>query len=373
MFFLRSRVIRTARLKLVVSFLAAFIFEAVAIWLYLRRADSPYLLYGVLAAHTLSALSFILITSAKPRALPGLAFYYPRIAALFTFFMPVIGLCGITLTLLMARVFMRSHGLAEEYREKAYVGQGIDVDLPKDITEFLYDEVDVHPIADILAGDDMGMKRGAVNLLRRIGSAEAVRLLRKSLSDVNAEVRFYAHTALTRLEEDYAESLDKARFRVQRYDSAQAHAELAITYRNYARSGLPERNMQEQALGLACEHWRTAVQKAPDNADFNMRLAEVCCESRQYREALELYQKSIVVPELELESRLGMCRIFFEMGNYISLYEQVLLMQSRPVPPASDPFKLSTYNFWIEYFSEPETEDDADNISEDFDLSGVIT
>ncbi len=369
MYYLRSKVIKTARLRFAVSFIAAYTFGALAVWLYLHRADGPYYISAALVSHFLSGFSFLLFTSPKPRALPGIGFYYPRIAALFTIFMPVLGLLGISLTLLMSRVFMESHGLAEEYKEKAYEGQGTEVDLPNDVTEFLYDEVDVHPIADVLAGDDVGMKRGAVNLLRRIGSAEAVKLLRKSISDENAEVRFYAHTALTRLEEDYAEALEKARFKVERYDSAQTHAELAITCRNYARSGLPEKNMQEQSMTQACEHWEIAVEKNPDNQDFKMRLAEAYCESARYSQALDIYKNTVSTPEDELESRLGICRIYFELGNYLAFFDQINEMRSRPVPQSSDPFRLNTYNFWRSFLDENE---ESRDLVENVDTDGVV-
>nr|WP_239057205.1 HEAT repeat domain-containing protein [Desulfovibrio sp. JC010] len=347
------------------AFAASYLFESGAVWLYLNRAEGHWHIYAAVAAHLLSGLSFILFTSPKPRAVPGMAFYYPRIAALFTIFMPLIGLAGISMTLFTSRILMRSQGLAEEYKEKAYEGGGIDVDLPTDITEFLYDEVDVHPIADILAGDDMEMKRGAVNLLRRIGSAEAVNLLRKSLSDESAEVRFYAHTALTRLEEDYAEAVDKARFRAERYDSAQAHAELASVYRNYARSGLPEVNMQERSMVLACEHWRKAVEKDEGNKDYLMRLAESCVESREFTEALHIYRGMIVDPELELESRLGICRVFFDMGNFIALFQEVEQLRARPELKAQDPFKKLIYNFWLENKTA-----DEEVLTENFDEVG---
>ncbi len=357
MFFLRSRVIKIARLKLVAAFIVAYLCEGSAGWFYLHRDTSSSYIYVAVLAHLLTGLSFLLFTTAKPRALPGIGYYYPRIAALFSVFMPIIGLVGISLTLLMARVFMDSHGLAEEYKEKAYEAADVDVDLPTDVTEFLYDEIDVHPIADVLSGDDMGMKRGAVNLLRRIGSAEAVKLLRKSLSDENAEVRFYAHTALTRLEEDYAVSLEKARFKVERYNSAQAHAELAATCRNYARSALPEINMQEQSLEEACEHWKLAVEMDPDNMDYFMRLAEIYTETRKYSEALNVYSDMVKLPVFEMESRLGICRVFFEMGNYIALFQEVRKMQTHPTPTSSDPFRTKVYNFWLESFPKQEDED----------------
>ncbi|HAS89719.1 MAG TPA: hypothetical protein DCS48_10510 [Desulfovibrio sp.] len=360
MFFLRSRVIRIARLRLWVAFAAAYLFEGGAVWFYLNRETMFWYVYAAIAAHFLSGLSFVVVTAPKPRAVPGIGFYYPRIAGVFTVFLPLIGLVGMTVTLLAARVFMKSLGLAEDYKEKAYEGVGVDVDLPSDITEFLYDEVDVHPIADILSGDDMEMKRGAVNLLRRIGSAEAVSLLRKSLSDESAEVRFYAHTALTRLEEDYADAIDKARFRAEKYDSAQSHAELASIYRNYARSGLPEVNMQERSMASACDHWREAVTRDQENKDYLMRLAESYVESRYFKESLHIYRETLKDPELELESRLGLCRTFFDMGNFIGLFQEVEQLRARPELKSTDPYKTLIYNFWVDKASaqvvEPETD-----------------
>ncbi len=331
------------------AFAASYLFEGGALWLYLYRDVVHWYIFAALAAHLLAGLSFLLLTAPKPRALPGMAFYYPRIAALLTLCMPLLGLFGISMTLFAARVLMHRYGLAQEYREKAYSGREFEIDLPSDITEFLYEEVDIHPITDILDGDDMEKKRGAVNLLRRIGSAEAVGLLRKSLSDTNAEVRFYAHTALTRLEEDYARATDKARFRAERYDSPKAHAELASVYRNYARSGLPEPGMQERSMHLACEHWKAAIARDEGNKDYLIRLAQACIESKNFSEALGIYRDMIADPEFELEARMGICQIFFETGDFRSLFQEVEQLQSRPALQSVDPFKTLMYHFWMEH------------------------
>ncbi|MBI9111047.1 HEAT repeat domain-containing protein [Maridesulfovibrio ferrireducens] len=346
MFYSRSKIILSARLWFAAAFLFAYWFETGAFWFYVNRSESPYFVYAAVLSHTFAALSFF-ITRPKPRALPGIGYYYPRLAALFTFFMPGIGLLGISMTLFMSRVFMTSHGLAEEYKEKAFEGSGIDVDLPEDINVFLYEELDIHPIADILAGDDVGMKRGAVNLLRRIGSAEAVSLLRKSLSDENAEVRFYAHIALARLEEDYAQSLDKAEIRTKKYGSAQSYAELGSVYRKYAQSGLPEINIQEQSMKSSCDNWKIASEMVPENTDYLMRLAEIYIESQRFSEAVEIYKSTRSNPKLELESRLGMCRAYFEMGNFIALFHEVETMRAKPELESSDPFKKVVYDFWM--------------------------
>ncbi len=346
MSYLRSRVILAGRLWFAAAFLLAYLLEISAFWFYINRSEAPYFIYVAVCVHILAGLSFF-ITRPKPRSLPGVGYYYPRLMALFTIFMPGIGLFGTSMTLMFSRIFMTSHGLAKEYKEKAFESGALDVDLPDDINAFLYEELDIHPIADILAGDDLGMKRGAVNLLRRIGSAEAVSLLRKSLSDENAEVRFYAHTALARMEEDYSQLLDKAEMRTKKYDSAQSHAELGTVYRNYANSGLPEINIQEHSMKMACENWKIACEMSPKNTDYIMRLAEIYIESHKFAEAVEIYKSTRNNPALELESRLGICRAYFEMGNFIALFHEVETMRAKPVLESSDPFKKVVYNFWM--------------------------
>lgn len=346
MSYLRNKVILAGRLWFAAAILLAYLFEISAFWFYANRSESPYFIYAAVCAHILAGLSFF-ITRPKPRSLPGVGYYYPRLMALFTLFMPGIGLLGTSMTLFFSQIFMTSHGIAEEYKEKAFESGLLEVDLPDDINAFLYEELDIHPIADILAGDDVGMKRGAVNLLRRIGSAEAVSLLRKSLADENAEVRFYSHTALARMEEDYSHLLDKAEIRTQKYNSAQSHAELGAVYRNYANSGLPEINIQEHSMKLSCENWKIACEMSPDNKDYLMRLAEIYIESHKLAEAVKIYKGTQDNPDFELESRLGICRAYFEMGNFIALFHEVETMRAIPALESSDPFKTVVYNFWM--------------------------
>lgn len=345
MSFLRDRVIRAARIRFGAAFLAAYLFEGCALFLYYNDGITVKSLLGVIILHILSALSFLAV-KAKRRSLPGIGYYYPRMAALCSLFLPVIGLCGISLTF-FALNFMKSQGLAKEYKEKPFENEAVDVELPADITGFLFDEIDIHPIADILAGDDIGMKRGAVNLLRRIGSSEAVSLLRKSLSDSNSEVRFYAHTALTRLEEDYVNLIEDARFRAERFGKAKNHAELAFAYGNYSGSGLPEVNMQTYYLDLSRQEWEKALEKDPGNLDYRLKLAAVCVDGGKFSQAVDLYRETIQVEGAELESRLGICRAYFEKGDFSSLFAEVDEMRSRPVPEDENPFNKLVYNFWM--------------------------
>ena len=78
MYFLRSRVIRTARLKFAGAFIAAYLLEGVAFMIYLNRDEFPYSGYVILGAHILSGLSFILLTTSKRGVLSGVGYYYPR-------------------------------------------------------------------------------------------------------------------------------------------------------------------------------------------------------------------------------------------------------------------------------------------------------
>lgn len=346
MLFMRARVIFLARVRFAAAFASAWGFEILAVLLLGGFFVQKPQYFWALGAHFMSAASFLAVTP-KPRSIPGIGYYYPRFAAMLTFFLPGLGIVGISLTMLGLR-YMKSQGLAEEYKEKSFEDEVFNVEVPTDITSFLLDEIDVHPIADILAGEDVPMKRGAVNLLRRIGSAEAVALLRKSLSDSNAEIRFYAHTALTRLEEDYVRQIEDSRFKAERFERPKSYAELAMTYRNYARSGLPETSMQQYYLQKSCEAWEKALEKDPVNLEYRLKLAEEYADSGRYDESVKIYRNTALNPEAEMESRLGICRAYFEQGDYESFFREVDDLRARPVPEGGDPYRMLVYNFWMD-------------------------
>ena len=180
-------------------------------------------------------------------------YYFSNLTAWVSFFMPVIGLLGCILVYISMVGFIKSKGLAEDYQEETshVVEEEVIPDSVKNHEAFLSNELDVEPISDILTSDDPDMKRGAVDYLGRIGTPEAVRILKQCLADESPEVRFMSHTMLGRIDEkhirrikDIQENLDKA----SSEDQPILQEKLGYCYKAYADSELLEISTRDYYL-----------------------------------------------------------------------------------------------------------------------------
>lgn len=111
----------------------------------------------------------------------------------------------------------------------------------EDVERFITEEVDVAPLADILKGDDIALKRGAILSLSRLPKREAVSLLKSALSDPSREIRYYAGNALSEMEREFNDhiyrllrEIERSPMRLERY------TRLANLILEYATSGLLE-------------------------------------------------------------------------------------------------------------------------------------
>lgn len=78
------------------------------------------------------------------------------------------------------------------------------------IKKELADALDVLPAVDALLGGAGSLKRGAIEALSRIKTNEAIEWIFRARSDPDAEVRFYATSALTRLKRDFETAIHAA-------------------------------------------------------------------------------------------------------------------------------------------------------------------
>jgi len=100
------------------------------------------------------------------------------------------------------------HGVYQEYRE--YIRMKWDgIEFEKKNYELILREYsDREPIIDSLKYGDEESKRGAVEVLARMGDAHAIRTLKGLTSDVDPYVRFIASSKLEMIEKKYVEEMD---------------------------------------------------------------------------------------------------------------------------------------------------------------------
>jgi tetratricopeptide (TPR) repeat protein len=180
-------------------------------------------------------------------------YYFSYLTGWISFFMPGIGLAGCLCVYFSIICFVSSKGLAEDYQEEtSHVVE--DEQLPDSVKNheaFMSSELNVEPIRDILSGDDPDMKRGAVDYLGRIGTPEAVRILKQCLADDSPEVRFMSHTMLGRIDEKHVKRIKNLQSDLEKAsveDHAILHEKLGYCYKAYSDSQLLEVSTRDYYL-----------------------------------------------------------------------------------------------------------------------------
>ncbi len=298
------------------------------------------------ALHVLSA-AVPLLYAYRPKQYPGIGWYLPKFTGLISLFLPVFGIFGMFVTINLTRLFIRSKGLAHDFGQEAlHLGPTDTTALNRSLDDMLREELATQPIVDILLGDDEDLKRGAIMLLRRMKNLRAVQLLKHSLSDPSTEVRFFAHTALTQLEEDAVSRLEKASEHAVSGDSKAVRA-FAEACREYAQSGLPEETMRTYYLKEARTHYQRYMSLEKQDHQPLLDIGYISLALEDYSGAMHVFTLALDYPETLVAGRLGRCWTYFDQRDWGQLSRETAAMSAyTPEPGEADDASLALYAFW---------------------------
>jgi tetratricopeptide (TPR) repeat protein len=323
---------------------AALLLDAAAAWLvYAGRAAHPAWA-GLLALGLHLAGVGLAWAAGRRRGADEDGRYLSGLGALLVLFLPVLGPLGCVGAMAAGRGLLKSRGLAQAFSGQSAMDRAAGDGRGRDAVH-LDEELSIQPVADILEGGDAALKRGAIQLLRRLGTKDAVRLLRKSLSDENPEVRFYAHTALTRLEEDHAESMALAHKRASDADPESLVA-LARTQRRYADSGLPDENISRQSIEDARDNLRQALDIAGEaQEEWRVEMGQLELHLGHLEAAREQFELALSVQPENADAVLGLLEVRFRERDLAGLQRLREGLAGRRFDTA-DPERLVVLNFW---------------------------
>jgi len=246
--------------------------------------------------------------------------YYVYLFCWLILFLPVVGLVGSCLTFFSTRKVMKRMGLVEDYQQETEYA--LEKPLYSD-TVSLSDEISIQPALDILNSKDDDFKRGAVNILSRIGTPEAVRILKRCLSDSNPEVRFYAHSSIARLDAAHIAGIKDLETNFDfSIDALENHKRLGKAYRDYAESGLLEEDTVNHYLSLSRESFRKAYALDPEDSVTATILGQLSISEQKHDEAEKYFRKTLeAAADYPYEALLGLCQIYYETRNKDTLCE----------------------------------------------------
>ena len=212
----------------------------------------------------------------------------------------------------------------------------------------ILEELDFLPLADILAGEEIDLKRGAIDRLAELKNPEAIRMLLSCRSDPSPDVRFFATSALTRIKKGFDEELESARREMQKDAySVNGRIILAKIYLQYSRSHLLDFATAEAYEREALYHLEHCVEaKGADKTVFQMLLS-IYMGHQEWDMALKIidqFEKSGAGAPEEI-SKLKV-DIYFKTGRYEKVVQEMASMNKIGI---HDSQYQALVNFWGVY------------------------
>ena len=337
--------------------LSAFASEGIAMFLTVSRLSNNSPLTSFLMPlffHAGAALLLFLVPLIYSGKGWGAVRFYAHLSGWLTLLLPPLGIVGSSLSLFWAKKLLKEKGIVEEYEQyTSYVPD--EKELLEEIPNpeaFLQDELSVEPILDIFAGEDEVLKKGAVNLLGRIGTPGAIRLLKIGLTDSSTEVRFIAHSTLGKLDESRVKRIQEAQARL---DSGKGHRadhlkELGKAYCEYAGSGLLEDETKDHYLNLGREAYVDALSEAPDDPETVQTLGQLSADRKEFEDAERYFKKTLETASNRVDSLIGLCRIYYDKGDLNQLAEVVKQIKQIKGQKSED----VTNNILMEFWARPQ-------------------
>ena len=103
------------------------------------------------------------------------------VSLVVAFFFPVAGLPAMALIALLQPGMARRAGLVSQFKHNISIQDSSAKEQVRiqDVVEFLADQVNIAPLADLVRSEDPRMRRGAIAALRKIKSPTAIKLLKE--------------------------------------------------------------------------------------------------------------------------------------------------------------------------------------------------
>ena len=304
------------------AWLGAVVLEGTAVFLAWRVAPAGGYGWWIGAAicHLLSAGALLAlgVTKRTPAKAVSTDQYRARLYGWLAMLLPVVGLIGSLILQLVCDRWIRARGLVEDFQAETEhrVIEPRRMDVQKDLTAYLDEELSVQPVMDILAGSDDNLKRGAIDTLRRIGTPEAIVILKKCLTDTSPEVRYSAHTALTRLDETYIKAIKAATAPLDTGRSTPAHdLDYARQCLRYGQSGLLDEDTRHHYLQMARDAFMAAQAKGVWDAALALDLGRLEILLGDYDDAAFHFQSILDQDALNVNALIGLAEVHYSRGD----------------------------------------------------------
>jgi len=239
---------------------------------------------------------------------------------IFCFFLPFYGLVGIlflyftilrktrTQSVTVSASPSADHLRRETIQNSSLEGSMVDIDWQ--------DERIVQPLVDALKGEDVEIRKGAIDALAAKKDPEAIKALADSLENTALEVRYFAVEALGKISKDFSDRIIEAQTAVEQNPGIYRYVvELGTCYYEYGVSAVEDKTLSEFYLRQAFNEYGKAFELNQTDMGLLIGYAEVLTRLDEFEKAFEIYQLAANGEKDKIDAMVGMADVCFKMGN----------------------------------------------------------
>lgn len=225
---------------------------------------------------------------------------------------PVLGTAFSGCLMLSMFFFKKMELLSDFHEEDNQLKKGMSHDVTKSYAMSVQENVNVEPLVETIRSHaSADLKRGAIETLTQICNPPSIGLLKECLSDPDTEVRFYASSGLSRIEERLNADIIKYKKVIEGKDEAGAmdYFNLAKAYYEFIYLAIQDEASLSYYLNQAILNFEKAYQKK-DETKIRMALQRAYTKAGRNEDAKELEEKQI-----ESHDKMYLAEMFFKEGR----------------------------------------------------------
>lgn len=210
------------------------------------------------------------------------------------FCLPLIGSFFVVVYVITVAVSKKMDLLSDFHEEDKALALQRNQKVIRSYGESIRETVNVEPIVETLRSHaNPDLKRGAIETLTQISNPQSVALLKECLTDPNSEVRFYASSGLSRIEEKLNQNILKHKTHLQKSPkpSFGDHVRLGKAYYEFVFLAMQDEASLQYYIRQATQHFEQAHAMDPEEHSTIRLLEKVYTRSGDFSSLERLQQK----------------------------------------------------------------------------------
>ncbi len=204
------------------------------------------------------------------------------------------------------------------HEEDKTIAESLDVLKLEENDDAAQDTMNVEPLVETIRScSSTELKRGAIETLTQIANPQSVSLLKECLVDPDPEVRFYASSGLSRIEERMNERIIRLKHRLQDgEDNLSLRSDLGRAYFEFIYMEIQDRASLSYYLTQAIDNFEIAAQYPSADDSIHHYLQRAYTAASRYDDAKKVHD-SHFKDRLESTSNIMyLAENFFAQGLY---------------------------------------------------------